>query len=392
MFLIFAHLYSLVSTCESPQDDGQTSPTRICAANITVSRNPSCSLLIRETVLFPFTNSSSNFLRQIPTLADQSLEDVKATAGGTDVNVTVLATIRGFQQVQIETVTAKSPIEYVLSYSLPGGVMRPDTEGCGVIPNDDLPQKGTVWRWATGDWGHDVSSLQVTFRSTNAKRKLTAFGKQHDTKQLSNGSLRVSVTQTKGLVQVYAAEKRGLASCAAPLQCFRTEDGDDTDDGFFSFFKGEWWQWAIVGCIAAIALSCFFYCLKYCWRSCSHRSSSGYRTQATSSTRPDYNSRNESQVSEIDVQVRAPPMSMSMDERRARHAFHENEKKKREQEARKRRQRQQQQEQQQEQLRMQQRDQQRRREEQRVREQRAARQRADAQRAAAQRAAQRRRY
>lgn len=350
--LLLSALQKLAWSCERGPE-GDPAPTRICSVAVSVSGEPNrCTLLITETFVFPYTTSTTSFLRQIPTLRSRKLRKPKASVRGNSIPLNVKPWQNGVEVIEIETVTSTKPIQYVLSYELPGGAMvASDDEGCGVIPEEDLPLSGRVWRWASGDWGYNVSALEVTFQQVDKDRKLSALGTEFETDQLRNGSIRVRVDRTEGLVEVYVLEKKNPQLCSYDLQCLEIQQRDEEEeDKGFSLFERPWWNWVIFGIVVGLVVSLLLWCLNKCLTCCND--SGGYRGATYTQQRDDYMDEEESVHSEPAWNMTDAGADMGMEERQHRYvlALAEEKKNKEMQERRARKQRAQQRAQQETQL------------------------------------------
>lgn len=225
---------------------------------VTVTRGIACDLSIQESMTVPniyVNNNTSFFIRQIPMLPSQAISGVKSIVDTKKATVTLGLRQRGVQQLQISLgQSTKGKVEHetmqiVLIYFLSHGVSVANKEGCGFIPKKDLPLSGQVWRWATGDWGFNVSNIAVLFRRTSGGQAVSLIGTRFKVKEIDDGSVQVLVGEKQGLVEVLVLEKLWpILACARELECFEGKNGSESEntiEGNMDISENGWWQFLL---------------------------------------------------------------------------------------------------------------------------------------------------
>lgn len=253
-------LSTLSLSCVTSPSNTSLPPSVICSARVSVERIRNCSLLIVENVTYPFSFTQTPLKRYLPLLSSQDILNATVSVRGQMTPIELLNRENGTYPVEITTITSRRPVAYVLTYVLQGGAMTTRQEGCGVVPNADIPTEGNIWRWASGNWGAEQGArdVRVKFIRTSGGN-LSLIGNEYESEERNNGNIVVDIGDTDEEVQIAVSEPNPR-NCAVEFQCLSeaqvvetgNEEGEENNNGWFS----EWWHYFAVGAGAALLISC----------------------------------------------------------------------------------------------------------------------------------------
>lgn len=282
-------------TDEDVEASGGGEASTVCFLSVTLTRQPDCSVLVKEVFVLPRTNASRPLYRAIPHIqlvndSNNVDEDDESNAGDDDDGAQRISYIRHERDgapaefsadawceadeqtvVTLETTNSSSEAEHTLYYRLSNGASR---FGRACAASGEAKAESNVVRWRSGLWDLPIRRVSVRLESRGAKLRVASAGPDGGGDEGENGgefkddSVTFEDDDFGSESQEVYFEEQELPLCPYNLSCFAAAGEGRSVAGQGGGGIGAGWI-AILVIVIVLLLLFLLFCL------CKNRRSGG---------------------------------------------------------------------------------------------------------------------